>query len=145
MKLAQLNIARIAYPLESEEMQDFVLALNAINLLAESSSGFIWRLKDDANNATSFQMYNDPSLIVNMSVWDGLESLRHYVFNSGHTHYLKRRKEWFIPLEQTGTVLWWIPNNHTPTLEEAQAKLDLLRANGSTPEAFSFAQPFAAS
>ncbi len=142
MKLAQLNIARIAHPLESKEMQDFVLALNAINLLAETSPGFIWRLKDEANNATSFQMYNDPNLIVNMSIWENLESLRHYVFNSGHTHYLKRRKEWFIPLEQTGTVLWWIPDNHTPTLTEAQEKLDLLRNQGSSQKAFNFAQAF---
>ncbi len=144
MKLAQLNIARIAYPLDSLEMQDFTIALNAINLLAESSLGFVWILKDENNTATNFRMYDDPKIIVNMSVWDNLESLRHYVFNSGHSHYLKRRKEWFIPLEQTGTVLWWIPDNHTPTLEEAQAKLDFLRANGSSQTAFGFATPFAA-
>ncbi len=144
MKLAQLNLARIAYPLESLEMQDFVLALSAINLLAESSPGFVWILKDEHNTATNFRMYDDPTILVNMSVWNNLESLRHYVFNSGHTHYLKRRKEWFTPLEQTGTVLWWIPDNHIPTLEEAQAKLDFLRANGSSQAAFGFATPFAA-
>jgi hypothetical protein len=144
MKLAQLNIARIAHPLESKEMQDFTLALSAINLLAEHSPGFVWLLKDENNTATSFRIYDDPSIIVNMSVWESLDSLKHYVFNSGHHHYLKRRKEWFIPLEQTGTVLWWIPDNHTPSLEEARNKLDYLRKNGSTQEAFGFAQAFAA-
>jgi hypothetical protein len=144
MKLAQLNIARIAYPLESKEMQDFTLALNAINLLAESSPGFVWLLKDENNTATSFRIYDDPKIIVNMSLWENLEDLRHYVFNSGHHHYLKRRKEWFIPLEQTGTVLWWVKNNHIPSLVEAQEKLDLLRKNGSTQEAFGFAQAFPA-
>lgn len=142
MKLAQLNIARIAFPLESVQMQDFTLALDAINLLAEKSPGFLWLLKDENNTATSFRMYDDPSLIVNMSVWDSLGSLRHYVFNSGHAHYLKRRKEWFVPLEQTGTVLWWIEDNHTPGLTEAQAKLDYLRAHGSSQAAFGFAQAF---
>ena len=144
MKLAQLNIARIAYPLHAKEMQDFTLALSAINLLAENSPGFVWLLKDENNTATTFRIYNDPSLIVNMSVWDNLESLRHYVFNSGHSYYLKRRKEWFVPLEQTGTVLWWIKDNHTPTLLQAQEKLDLLRQKGSTQEAFGFAQAFPA-
>jgi hypothetical protein len=144
MKLAQLNIARIAYPLESKEMQDFTLALNAINLLAESSPGFVWLLKDENNTATSFRIYDDPKIIVNMSLWERLEDLRHYVFNSGHHHYLKRRKEWFIPLEQTGTVLWWVKDNHIPSLVEAQEKLDCLRKNGSTQEAFGFAQAFPA-
>jgi MOSC domain-containing protein YiiM len=144
MKLAQLNIARIAYPLDSKEMQDFTLALNAINLLAEQSPGFVWLLKDENNTATTFRIYDDPSLIVNMSVWESLEDLRHYVFNSGHSYYLKRRKEWFIPLAQTGTVLWWIKDNHIPNLIEAQEKLDLLRLKGSTQDAFGFAQAFPA-
>ncbi len=144
MKLAQLNIARIAYPLGSVEMQDFTLALSAINLLAENSPGFVWLLKDENNTATTFRIYDDPSLIVNMSAWENLEALRHYVFNSGHSYYLKRRKEWFIPLEQTGTVLWWIKDSHIPTLAEAQEKLDLLRLNGGTQEAFGFAQAFPA-
>lgn len=144
MQLAQLNIARMTHPLESVEMQDFRLALDAMNLLAEQSLGFIWRLKDDNNNATGFQMYDDPHIIVNMSVWQNLESLKYYVFNTGHTHYLKRRKEWFTPLEQTGTVLWWVENGHRPSLEEAQAKLEHLRQHGSTPEAFNFAKPFPA-
>ena len=144
MQLAQLNIARMAYPLESVEMQDFRLALDAINLLGEKSLGFVWLLKDENNTATSFRMYDDPHIIVNMSVWQNLESLRHYVFHSGHTHYLKRRKEWFTPLEQTGTVLWWVEDGHRPTLAEAQAKLDHLRQHGSTLEAFNFAKPFPA-
>lgn len=117
-------------------MQDFVLALNAINLLAEESPGFVWRLKDDSNNATSVQIFDDPSLIVNLSVWTDLDSLKHYVFNSGHTHYLKRRREWFVPLGKTGTVLWWVEDGHCPTVAEAQAKLEHLWAHGSTSEAF---------
>jgi hypothetical protein len=136
MQLAQLNIARLAYPLESPEMQDFVLALNAINLLAEESPGFVWRLKGEGNNATDVQMFNDPSLIVNLSVWADFASLKHYVYNSGHAHYLKRRREWFVPLEEAGTVLWWIPDGHLPSVPQAQAKLEHLRTYGSTTEAF---------
>jgi hypothetical protein len=136
MKLAQLNIARLAYPLNSPKMQDFVLALNAINLLAEESPGFVWRLKGEGNNATDLTMFDDPTLIVNMSVWQDLASLKHYVYQSGHVHYFKRRREWFVPLEQAGTVLWWVEEGHLPTIQEAQAKLEHLRLYGSTPEAF---------
>jgi hypothetical protein len=140
MQLAQLNIARLAYPLESPEMRDFVLALNAINLLAEESPGFVWRLKGEGNNATDVQMFGDPSLIVNISVWTDLDSLKHFMYQSGHAHYLKRRREWFVPLEQAGTVLWWVADGHIPSVAEAQAKLEHLRTHGSTPEAFGLNQ-----
>ena len=36
----------------------------------------------------------------------------------------------------------WVPAGHTPTVEEALARLDQLRAHGPTPEAFTFKQRF---
>jgi hypothetical protein len=40
-------------------------------------------------------------------------------------------------------VLWWIPKGHRPSVAEAIGKLDLLRASGSTSQAFTFGQVFA--
>lgn len=54
--LAQVNIAKMLAPLESPVMVDFVNNLDRINALAESSEGFIWRLKEEANNATSIRI-----------------------------------------------------------------------------------------
>jgi hypothetical protein len=67
-QLAQLNIAKIIYAIDSAEMSGFVQNLDRINALAEESMGFVWRLKDDSNNATNLHIFNDPSLLVNMSV-----------------------------------------------------------------------------
>ena len=40
--------------------------------------------------------------------------------------------------------LWWVPAGHTPTITEAVAKLELLRAKGASPEAFHFGESFSA-
>ena len=77
--LAQINIAKMLGPIDSEIMADFVANLDNINQLAESSNGFAWRLKDDTNNATSIKIFDDDFLIVNMSVWKDMESLFDFV------------------------------------------------------------------
>ncbi len=143
-QLAQINIATTRYPLDSAEMKEFVDALEHINALAESSPGFVWRLTGDDNNATEFRPFNDDRIIVNMSVWSDPESLKNYVYNSVHTDYLRRRKEWFTIMREAYTVLWWVESGHMPSIEEAKAKLESLRVNGSTVAAFAFREPFPA-
>jgi heme-degrading monooxygenase HmoA len=139
--LAQLNIGTVRFPLESEGMRGFVDALDEINALAETSPGFIWRLTGDGNDATSLRPYDDDRIIVNMSVWTDLESLKNYVYKSVHADYLRRRKEWFEAMREAYTVLWWVNAGHTPTVAEAVSKLEHLRAHGSTAQAFAFRDP----
>ena len=141
--LAQLNVATILAPLDDERMRGFVDALDHINALADASPGFIWRLKDDAGNATALRPFA-ADMIVNMSVWESAEALFDYVYRSGHKAYLARRKEWFAMPAEMHLVLWWIPAGTIPTIAEAKRRLDLLRANGPSPEAFTFKRRFAA-
>ncbi len=142
--LAQINIARLVAPMDDPRIKDFAQAIAAINLLAESSDGFLWRLKDETGNATSIQVFDDPLLIVNMSVWESLEALQHYAFQSGHAQYLRRRREWFETMTTPHLALWWIPEGHTPTLEEAKQRLAALEADGETAFAFTFHKVFPA-
>ena len=144
-QLAQLNIASLAYPLDSPELKDFVDNLDLINSLAERSDGFVWRLQTPAGNATdidaaTFKDFGD-DIIVNMSTWRDVESLRKFVYKTVHVRFLKRRAEWFAKMK-THSVLWWIPAGTTPTLEEAHTKLQLLDKNGATKDAFSLDQVF---
>lgn len=139
--LAQLNIAILKEPLDSPTLADFVANLDRINALAETSDGYIWRLKSDDNNATSIRPL-DENTIVNMSVWRDVESLSEYVYKSAHTDIMRRRKEWFERMKEAFTVLWWIPAGHQPTIDEALKKLELLRQAGAGKEAFTFRNPF---
>jgi hypothetical protein len=140
--LAQLNIAKILAPLDSPVMADFVNNLTRINALAESSEGFIWRLKDDANNATSIKIYSDDFLIVNMSVWKDIDSLFKFAYQTQHLEIFKRRSEWFEKMKDLHMALWYVEENHKPTIIEAEERLDYLRANGATPFALTFNKRF---
>jgi hypothetical protein len=143
MHLAQLNIGKTRFNLESDEMAEFVNNLEPINAIAESSPGYIWRLKDDSGDATNIEVENNPDLIVNMSLWDNVESLKNFMFKTHHIDFLKRKKEWFVPTTEASYVLWWVQEGHIPTVQEAMEKLEYLRQNGETPEAFSFKREFA--
>jgi len=142
-ELAQLNIANMKQPLESPTMADFVANLDRINALAESSPGFVWRLKSDEGDATAFRPLGEETL-VNVSVWRDVESLNRYVYQSAHVEIMRRRKEWFERMREAWVVLWWVPKGHRPTVDEAIAKLELLLAKGPTAEAFTFRQAFLA-
>lgn len=142
--LAQLNIATSLADMEDPIMADFAAGLDPINTIAERSDGFIWRLKDESGNATQIQHFDDPNILVNMSVWRDVDSLKQFMFKTDHIHFLKRKKDWFKPAQQPTYVLWWIPAGRLPSVEEAVTRLTLLREQGDTAEAFTFKQVFAA-
>jgi hypothetical protein len=139
--LAQLNIARMKAPLESPVMADFVANLDRINALAESSSGFLWRLKDDEGDATGLRPLGDDTL-VNLSVWQDVASLSRFVYQTAHVGIMRRRKEWFAGMAQAFVVLWWVGRGHRPGVEQAASRLQLLRERGPSAEAFTFRQAF---
>jgi len=139
--LAQVNIARARAPLGTPLMAHFVERLAEINLLAENSPGFVWRLPGALDDAP-YPTMGEPQLIVNMSVWESLETLRDFVFQSDHAGVMRRRAEWFQPMPQAHLALWWIPAGHEPTLGEARERIAHLRARGDGPAAFTFRRPF---
>ncbi len=60
--LAQLNVGIATAPLDSDVMADFMNNLDRINALAESSPGFVWRLKaDDATRRRCGRSTTAPS------------------------------------------------------------------------------------
>lgn len=139
--LAQLNIAIMKEPLESPRMADFVANLDRINAIAEVSPGFVWRLQTEGGDATAMRPMGEDTL-VNMSVWRDVASLNQYVYRSAHVEIMRRRQEWFERVREAFFVLWWVPEDHYPTVAEASAKLELLRKKGPTREAFTFRQAF---
>ena len=141
--LAQLNIGRMVAPTTAPEVAEFMAALDPINELAEAAPGFVWRLQTDAGNATDIHAFDDPLLLLNMSVWESIEALRAFTYTTAHTDVLRRRREWFERLAEAHLVLWWVPAGHIPTLAEAIGRLGQLRRDGPTPAAFTFRVPFA--
>lgn len=136
--LAQVNIARMLAPIESVEMRDFVDNLDRINGLAEESIGFVWRLKDEGDNAAALRIFDDDFLIVNMSVWESKEALFNFTYASRHAGVLKRKKEWFHKMADRHMCLWYVPSGTEPSPEEAKRRLKHLNEHGDSPYAFGF-------
>lgn len=142
-QIAQLNIARLVAPIDSPQLSDFVANLARINALAEDSPGFVWRLQTEDGDATGIDYFGDDT-IVNLSVWVSIDALHAYVYRSAHVEIMRRRKEWFQKMGEAYMVLWWVPAGHMPSVEEAARKLNTLREQGPTAEAFTFKKAFPA-
>jgi hypothetical protein len=141
-ELAQLNVGIIKGPMDSPVMAEFAANLARINAVAERSPGFVWRLQTEQGDATSIRPFEDENLLVNMSVWRDVESLSQYVYSSAHVDVMRRRREWFERMEKAYLVLWWVRAGHRPSIPEAIARLEVLRANGPTAAAFTFRTAF---
>ena len=146
-ELAQVNVARLAAPLDSPQLADFVANLDPVNAAAERAPGFVWRLQDDAGNATAIPAFawdadGSVGVIVNLSVWRDLEHLLAFVYDDAHRAVLRRRREWFVPMREAFTACWWVPAGHRPSTDEAEDRVRHLRAHGPTPGAFGLRQSF---
>jgi hypothetical protein len=142
-QIAQLNVARAVAPLDDPRLVDFMALLDEVNLLAESSPGFVWRLQGASGNATDVSVGDDPRVIVNLTVWESADDLFAFTYRSDHRGVFARRFEWFERWEGPSVALWWQPAGTIPTIEEAFRRLQLLADSGPTPEAFTFKQRFA--
>ncbi|NJL93243.1 MAG: DUF3291 domain-containing protein [Anaerolineae bacterium] len=142
--LAQANILLPRAALEDPEMADFMANLAPVNALAEQAPGFVWRLKDDSEDATSIQAFDDPRILLNLSVWESIEALFHYTYSGGHLEIFRRQAEFRARLERPHLALWWVPVGHHPSPQETRERLDHLAAHGPTPFAFTFKQRFEA-
>lgn len=143
VELAQLNIARALAPLDDALMDGFVERLGEINGLAERSHGFVWRLTDTMGaDATGIRAFDDPLVIVNLTVWTGIDELYEFAYRSTHVEMLRARREWFVPLEGPSLVLWWVPVGVRPTIEDAVARLEHLAKDGPTAHAFTLKARF---
>ena len=140
LKLAQLNLAKMTLPVDHPDMSDFVNNLDRINALADQSAGFVWRYTEEDNTASKAVF--GPDMLVNMSVWEGIEDLTNFTYKSPHLAIYKRRKEWFAKMDGPHMVCWYVEEGHIPSLEEAKERIAYLEVHGETPYAFSFRKPF---
>jgi len=143
-QLAQVNVALPLEPLTSESLADFVALLEPVNALADQAPGFVWRLQSEDGDATAIRAFDDDRLIINMSVWESVESLAEFVFGGMHIEVMRRRREWFALMRESYAAAWWMPAGVPPTVADAEERLAALRLHGPTPFAFSLKHPYPA-
>lgn len=140
--LAQLNIANAVATMESPEMEGFVARLDEIHDLADNAEGFIWRWESETIDSSVVDVFGDPLLLVNLTLWESVETLKHFVYKTIHVELIRDREAWFSKMPEMHQVVWWVPEGHIPSVTEAKERLDKLRQDGPTEAAFTMAKPF---
>ncbi|HEX3594081.1 MAG TPA: DUF3291 domain-containing protein [Polyangiaceae bacterium] len=136
--IAQINVGRMVAPLADPVMAGFASRLDAINALADAYPGFVWRLRSEAGDATAIRAFDDPLVLVNMSVWESIDALHAYVYRSDHVALVRDRKKWFVPMSGPYYALWWVAPGHRPSVQEGKERLECLAAHGPSEHAFWF-------
>lgn len=140
--LAQMSISLARAPLDDPMMKEFVSQLQYINAVADQAPGFVWRLQTEQGDATGIRGFDDPLMLLNMSLWESVETLKQYVYRSDHVGPYRNARQWFAKLDGPTTVLWWVPKGHIPSVAEGLERLDQLAKSGPLPGAFSFRHAF---
>jgi hypothetical protein len=140
--LAQINIGRLIAPIDDPKISTFVAQLDPVNALADAAPGFVWRLQSSSGNATDVAYNDDPFVIVNLSVWESVETLRDFVYASRHLNVFRDRAKWFEKMDKPHYCLWWIPAGHIPTVGEGREHLEHYQQHGPMPFSFWFSQLF---
>ena len=139
--LAQLNIGRLVADTDDPRVAAFMGALYRVNDIGKRSPGFVWMMEgsgEPGRGNTDVKIDGDPRFVANLTVWRDVESLEAFVWNTVHRQFYERRAEWFEVLGGMHFVMWWVPEGHRPSLKEALARLEHLRAYGDSDHAFAW-------
>jgi Domain of unknown function (DUF3291) len=139
MHLAELNVGRLLAPTDDPRVAAFMQALDTVNGIGKRSPGFVWMMEgsgEPGTGNTEAKIGGDPQYVSNLTVWESVETLEHFVWNTVHRAFYTRRAEWFEVLGRQHFVMWWVPAGHKPSLDEALERLAHLQANGDSDHAF---------
>ena len=135
--LIHANIATARASLDDPLMADFVAMADYIDGLAMASSGFVAQPTPPDDGA----IFTGETLL-NLSIWETVESLEGFTYSGEHALALARRSEWFEQHPGPNYVLFWLPAGEIPSEAEVKRRVDHLVEHGSTPFAFTFDQRF---
>ena len=139
MHLAELNVGRLIADTDDPRVAEFMDNLDRINGLGKRMPGFVWMMEgsgEPGTGNTETKIDGDPRYVANLTVWEDLATLETFVFGTLHKKFYDRRAEWFDLMGEQHFVMWWVPEGHRPTLEEALERLAHLRDNGDSATAF---------
>lgn len=137
--LAQLNVGRLVAPTDDPRVAGFMAALDRVNGIGKRSPEFVWMMAGSGapgTGNTETKIGGDPRFVANLTVWDSVEALEHFVWNMVHRQFYARRGNWFEVLAEQHFVMWWVPQGHRPTLDEALERLALRQSAGDGDQAF---------
>ncbi len=153
-KLAFVTLGLLNEPMGHPATQGFMDRIGAAYGAADTSNGFVTRSERDLDTLSHkwgdviapkcYAPQNDPLMMPStLSIWEDLESVAAYAYHGAHGEALSKRKDWFAKVGLPIYAAWWVDES-TETLnrQDAANRIDYLHANGPSPFAFTFSQPF---
>ena len=137
--LAELNVGRLVAETTDPRVAEFMAALDMIHGLGKRMPGFVWMMEGSGEpntGNTETKIDGDARYVANLTVWENVETLEHFVFNTMHRRFYERRREWFELMKDMHFVMWFVPAGHKPSLQEALQRLEYLKTNGDSDHAF---------
>ena len=141
MPLAEFNKGILKYDWDDTRVADFANNLDRVYDIARRAPGYIWHMENEDMEAAQLDVQGvlggNPRTASTLSVWQDVESFRHFVFQTVHKQFYDRKAEWYDASAQgTRLVMWWVPEGHIPTVNEAVERLAHLDAQGPSDHAF---------
>jgi len=127
-------------------MAEFIDNLAFVNDLAERSRDLCGAMRMTAGSAIETRPFaSDPRMAINLSVWTASRRSSGLFGRRCNKRFYGRRHEWFERMDERYFVMWWVPAEHRPTVQEAVERLRHLRQHGPSDHAFGWESPTAAS
>lgn len=137
--LAQVNVGRLKTETDDPRVAEFMANLDRVNGLGKRMPGFVWMMEgsgEPGTGNTEAKIGGDPRFVSNLTVWKDVESLERFVWGTIHKQFYEKRTEWFETLGEMHFAMWWVPEGHRPSLDEALERLDHLKTHGDSDQAF---------
>lgn len=138
--LAEFNIGFSKYPLEDPRMAGYVNNFDAVCAIVDSQPDLIWRPPNpgEEGHVNHEPVYEDPKIIIGMSVWVSVKAMLNFVYRTDHMEFLKRRYEFFeeFPTGRNRQAMWWVTPGTIPSPSEGRKRLDYLDVHGPSSYAF---------
>jgi hypothetical protein len=147
--LAQVNIARLQAKPDDPRMAGLITRIDEMNLLAEQSRGFVWRLRGPEATPAALRVFEDylmpfepERVFYNLSVWESVEDLKRYAFRTQHAEMLRDKHQWKAHFDRAYLALWWMPAGQMPTIVESAERLRSVHEHGPTAHAFTMRESY---
>lgn len=134
--IASYNISDMRFDRSDPRMDGFFDSVDRINALADRSPGFLWRLDSPPSDADAKAQQVKGTTLSTLSVWDSVEALGNFVFNTVHVQLYLRRREWFDAITRAHFVMWHHDEADWPSEDHAKHRLAHFNTHGSSDFAF---------
>lgn len=154
--LVHLNVVRPIGPFTADHpnAQYFFAQLPKVFAQAKADGGLFWHnhgarapdgqyLEMRDLLAQNTQGTEENLHILTMAAWRDVQAMHRFTYRDPlHRDGMRHLQDWVDRSQGATMVMWWVPRGTRVGLEEAWGKLQHLRENGSTPEAFSLQERF---